>query len=157
METVLENPNISYLYPERTHDYEFEQEYEILEVSPEWENYINVSKQNTKPLLEQIKIFGDYNCAYVNDDDKICLGFYINGTMNHPYIMLSKSAILATRAQHFIKPYELVHLIILHEIGHAIQESCGLDPNTTVSEIQARKFENTGAKTISFYLKLKNF
>ena len=60
--------------------------------------------------------------------------------------MLSKSAILATGAQHFIKPYELVHLIIVHEISHAIQESCGLDPNTTESEIQARKFEKYWCK-----------
>jgi hypothetical protein len=130
---------MEFLYPERTHDYDPAWDYQ-LERRPDQElkGITEAARADlTRTLLPRLGIFAGFDVHFVKHL-RGRLGRYVDGTVSRPAVVLCLKAIRDACDEYGLD-YELgVVTTIVHELGHAVQESKGLPPNEAEAEAFAR-------------------
>ena len=141
----------------RTHDYAWGQEYEEQKVDITAALMLERVKTETEVhLLPLLGVFSGFNAAYVKGMRRNTLGLYVNGTSSYPYIALSWNAIKRTCDKYDVRYQVGIETTLVHELGHAIEDTMGLKANEERAEGLARCWHETRTVSPEFQELLKN-
>jgi len=120
--------------PHRSHDYDASWDYEEDE-EPQLTVLVDGIVKGLKAnLLPEIRVFRDFDIAYVTGLDE--LGKYASGTSTHPVIMLDMGNIQKACKEYGAECKVGIETTIVHELAHAIQEMFDMP----MDEDEAEKF-----------------
>jgi len=134
----MSNTPYDYLYPERGHDFSFDWEYTVDErVTQDQAELLRTCEENVREILPLLGVFRDFTCTYVTGLRRGIVGCYVDGTVSHPYIAISRRAIERAAAEYDVDIDVATESTIIHELGHALQEALGIDRESPEAEEQA--------------------
>jgi hypothetical protein len=127
-----------YLYPDKRHDFRWENEYVLdTRATKEHVRALHSAMDDARAILPLLGVFPDFARAYVTGLGRGILGRYVDGTVSLPHIALSCRQIYATSEQYDVDVHTGLVSTIHHELGHALQESLGIDRFGADAEEQA--------------------
>jgi hypothetical protein len=125
------------------HDYKFAWDYDEARADKKTMAIVaDITKRLKLFLLPKIGYFNDFKIGYIKGID--AMGIYISGTTELPFIGVCLPVVKRT-CREFKCPLEVgLETTILHEIGHAIQEYCGMPMDEEQAEDFAQNYWDYG-------------
>lgn len=130
-----------YFHEDSDHDYDVNWDYEVNESVEEKikEAVLKMVAKLNAELLPRLGVFKSFRVEfiYLRPGE---MGTYINGTCSAPVIGVDVDETKAACQKYGDECLEAVEMTILHELGHAIQESKGQSLNEDEAEIFASSY-----------------
>lgn len=137
---------------EKSHDYDPEWDYCLSEdVEMELKEAVIESVGELEIAAKKVGVPG-LEVHYVDDLPDDIMAKYIAGTSTHPVIVLSPKNLLNASEEYGVDIHVTVETTLAHELGHALQEKCGLN---TGNEHQAEEVARSWYDSRSFPLWVK--
>ena len=117
------------------HDYDPAWDYEMDEKHEEYTiQFAGLKARIIDELVSELDAFDDFELAFVILQGDETLGLYCNGTQSKPVICIDMHNTLRESGACGVTAMDVVETTIVHELGHALQEWHGLEPDCEWAE-----------------------
>ncbi len=142
--TELKFSKHSYLKKRGEHDYDPSWDYEVnTKVKPKIKSLVNAIISNWGELLKTLDL-AKPSVHFVNNLGEGTIAMYVNGTYTAPVLLLDIDATVEAVKGYDISLETAIETSLLHELGHAWQDSVDYEYDEDEAEHFAQEYYNTG-------------